>query len=156
MADYIEADKPIMVAQYMSGTSACNGGQGDPEMVYISPMEQAINNVGFYRNTREAIVANYLTLIVPTAGLNTLWIDNSQIRNHTYPHPNYPGYTVVVKGWTASQDQCLVRCDSAFTAITYGLGGAESYAQPRRTLRHSWRTDCSNEQTQSFKLTTYL
>ncbi|RZJ77864.1 MAG: hypothetical protein EOO20_28420, partial [Chryseobacterium sp.] len=36
-ADYIEADKPIMVAQFMSGTGTCNGGQGDPEMIYLSP-----------------------------------------------------------------------------------------------------------------------
>lgn len=127
-ADYIEADKPIMVAQFMSGTSTCSGGsQGDPEMIYLSPIEQAINKVGFYRNTKEAIVANYLTLIVPTGGLPSLRIDNSQFFNYTYPHPNLPGFTVVVKGWQAEQAQCLVTCDSAFNAFTYGLGGAESY-----------------------------
>ena len=126
-ADYIVADKPIMVAQFMSGTSACNGGSGDPEMVIISPIEQAIKQTGFYRNTKEAIDANYLTLVVPTAGVASLRIDNSATFNYTYAHPNLPGYTVVVKGWASSQSQALVRCDSGFTAITYGLGGAESY-----------------------------
>jgi gliding motility-associated-like protein len=126
-ADNIEADKPIMVAQFMSGTGACNGGLGDPEMIYLSPIEQAIKGIGFYRNTKEQINANYLTLVVPTGGLASLRIDNSQIFSHTYAHPNMPGYTVVIKGWAAEQAQCIVRCDSAFNAITYGLGGAESY-----------------------------
>ncbi|MBC7887099.1 MAG: PKD domain-containing protein [Ferruginibacter sp.] len=126
-ADYIVADKPVMVAQFMSGTGACNGGSGDPEMLILSPVEQAIKQVGFYRNTKEAINANYLTLVVPTAGVPSLRIDNSSVFNHTYPHPNLPGYTVVVKGWVSAQTQALVKCDSGFTAITYGLGGAESY-----------------------------
>jgi gliding motility-associated-like protein len=131
-ADYIESDKPITVAQYMSGGSTCAGGSlGDPEMIFLSPIEQAIKSVGFFRNNRQAIQYNYLTLVVPTAGLPSLRIDNSALFDYTYPHPQNAllgtNYTVVVKGWTAAQAQCLVRCDSAFTAITYGLGGAESY-----------------------------
>ena len=131
-ADYIQADKPVMIAQYMvSGGLSCSSSQGDPEMVYISPLEQAISNIGFFRNNKEAIVANYLTLVVPTAGLSSLRINNSQLFDYTYPHPQNAllgtPYTVVVKGWTATQSQVLVKCDSAFNAITYGLGGAESY-----------------------------
>lgn len=125
-ADYIEADKPIMVAQYM-GTGSCIGGLGDPEMVYISPIEQAIKNIGFYRNKKQSIDVNYLTLIVPTNGLSSLRIDNSQLFSHTYPHPKLTGHTVVVKGWASEETQCIVKCDSAFTAITYGMGSAESY-----------------------------
>jgi gliding motility-associated-like protein len=129
-ADYITADNPIMVGQFMAGggTTCNSGGLGDPEMVYLSPIEQAINRVGFYRNTRQAITVNYVTLIVPTLGLPSLRIDNSSTFNHTYPHPNLAGYTVVVKGWAAAPSQVIVTCDSAFNAITYGLGGAESYA----------------------------
>ena len=126
-ADYIEADKPITIAQFMSNGSACNSGDGDPEMVYLSPIEQAIKKVGFYRTNLQAINSNYITLIVPTGGLPTLKIDGGSVFNHTYNHPNKPGYTVVVKGWAAAKAQCLVSCDSGFTAITYGMGGAESY-----------------------------
>lgn len=129
-ADFITSDKPVMVAQFMGGGGGgCNNGigtDGDPEMVILSPTEQASKRVGFYRNTKQAINSNYLTLIVPTAGVASLRIDNSNVFNHTYPH-SYPGYTVVVKGWLAAQAQCIVQCDSGFNAITYGLGGAESY-----------------------------
>jgi gliding motility-associated-like protein len=128
-ADVIEADKPIMVGQFMHSGSACQGGTGvgDPEMIYISPVEQGIKRIGFYRNNRTGITVNYLTLIIPTAGLSSLLIDGSSTFNHTYPHPNYSGYSVVVKRWSASQAQATAQSDSAFTAITYGLGSVESY-----------------------------
>ena len=125
--DYIEADKAVMVAQFMSNGSNCNTGDGDPEMVFLSPIEQGITKVGFYRTDLQNIRSNYITLIVPTGGVPSLSIDNSTVFNYVYPHPNKPGYTIVVKGWTAAKAQCLVSCDSPFTAITYGMGGAESY-----------------------------
>ena len=126
-ADYIESDKPIMVGQFMTGGGCMGGGVGDPEMMYISPIEQGIKRIGFYRNNREAITTNYLTLIIPTLGLGSLLIDGSASFDHTYPHPNLAGYTVVVRRWSASQAQARAQSDSAFTAITYGLGSVESY-----------------------------
>jgi len=138
-ADYVEADQPIMVAQYMASvqSSGCNnviGPNGDPEMIYLSPVEQAIKRVGFYRNHLQQIVSNYLTLIIPSAGLSSLNIDGSSSYDHTYAHPNRPGYTVVVKRWDAQPAQCIVQSDSAFTAITYGLGNVESYGYNAGTL----------------------
>ncbi|HYF31634.1 MAG TPA: gliding motility-associated C-terminal domain-containing protein [Chitinophagaceae bacterium] len=130
-ADYIEADKPVMVAQFIpsSFSSNCPGitGLGDPEMMYISPLEQGIKQVALYRNTDEGITVQYLTLIIPTAGLTSLRIDGSGTFDHTYAHPNLAGYSVVVKRWTAAKAQAIVTSDSAFTAITYGMGTQESY-----------------------------
>ena len=134
-ADYITADKPILVAQYIpSQGCTANSGNGDPEMFFISPVEQSIKRVGFYRNTREAITVNYLTLIVPTGGVSSLKIDNNPAFDYSFPHPNLPGYTVVVKRWVATQSQCIVTSDSAFTAIAYGLGSVESYGYNAGTL----------------------
>lgn len=134
-ADYIEADKPVMVAQFMTGGSCLGGGVGDPEMIYISPLEQGIKRIGFYRNTREAITVNYLTLIIPNNGVSSLRIDGSPAFDHSYPHPRLAGYTVVVKRWIPSaQSQAIVASDSAFTAITYGLGLVESYGYNAGTL----------------------
>lgn len=136
-ADYIESDKPILVAQFMSSSGGCanTGGDGDPEMMYISPLEQGIRRVGFYRNTRENINTNYLTLIIPTAGVSSLRVDGSSAFSHTYAHPALAGYTVVVRRWSPSaQAQCIVQSDSAFTALTYGLGSVESYGYNAGTL----------------------
>jgi len=130
-ADYIEADKPITVAQFLTGSCV---GVGDPEMIYISPIEQGISNVGFYRNTQQAITINYLTLIVPTAGLSSLVINDGGTvvaPDYVYNHPQNiligNNYSVVVKRWTSAQQQVRVTCDYDFTAITYGLGSVESY-----------------------------
>lgn len=135
-ADYIESDKPVMVTQYMPsmdqrGTypAGCGyKGLGDPEMVYLSPIEQAINQVVFYRNTEAIVEVNYLTLVIPDKGVASLTIDGSKDFSHTYPHPNLPGYTVVIKRWPASKAQCIVKSDSSFTATTYGVGKFDSYA----------------------------
>ncbi|MBV7530282.1 PKD domain-containing protein [Chitinophaga sp. sic0106] len=133
--DYIESDKPVLVAQYMSSSGACgNSGLGDPEMVYISPIEQAIKYVGFYRNTMESISVNYLTLIIPTGGIPSLRIDGSNTFDHVYAHPNMPGYSIVIKRWGRTVGQSIASSDSAFVGTVYGLGSAESYAYNAGTL----------------------
>ncbi|MDR6341185.1 gliding motility-associated-like protein [Filimonas zeae] len=135
-ADYIEADLPIQVLQIFPSQGECGYiGTGDPEMIYLSPVEQGIKKVGFFRNDRFSIDWNFLTLIVPTAGVASLTIDGKkQDFSHTYPHPYLNGYTVVVRRWNTRSNtdvraptQCIVESDSAFTAITYGFSDAESY-----------------------------
>ncbi len=136
-ADYIQADKPIMVAQYMasSGGGCPNtSGDGDPEMFYISPIEQAVNEAPFYRNTLDAIDVNYLTLIIDSVGFNTLTVDNSSVFDHVYTHPNNARYKVVVKRFPTGSGQSFVKSDSAFTGIVYGLGSVESYGYNVGTL----------------------
>ncbi len=134
--ELIEADKPVMVAQFIHSGSACfgGGGVGDPEMMYISPVEQGIKRIGFYRNNEENITVNYLTLIIPTNGVASLRIDGSATFDHTYPHPRLAGYSVVVKRWPSAQAQAIAYSDSAFTAITYGLGSVESYGYNAGTM----------------------
>jgi hypothetical protein len=126
-ADYIEANKPVAVAQFMSNAGTCSAGNGDPEMIYLSPIEQGTNKTILYRTNAENILTNHITLVIPTAGLTSLKINNSAVFSHIYPHPNLSGYTVVCQNWTASKAQVTINSDSAFTGYTYGLGGAESY-----------------------------
>ncbi len=128
-ADYIEADKPVLLAQFMASQGGCPNttGIGDPEMIYLSPIEQATKKVAFYRNNVERIEVNGLLLVIPDKGLSSLTIDGSPVFDISYPHPNLPGYTVVVKRWPAAAAQCSVKSDSAFNATTYGLGDFESY-----------------------------
>jgi gliding motility-associated-like protein len=133
--DYIESDKPIMVCQFMTGGGCMPGGLGDPAMAVISPIEQAIKRTVFYRNSVDNITMGYLSLVVPTGGLPSLRIDNTNVFSYTAPHPNKAGYTIVVKQWTGTggpsgtnKGQSIASCDSGFTAVTYGLGSVESYA----------------------------
>ncbi|MCZ2223230.1 MAG: PKD domain-containing protein [Chitinophagales bacterium] len=131
--DYIEADKPIMMCQFMTGGSCIPGSVGDPEMITLSPMRQAVNSTRFYRNDKYAIVANFLTIALPTGGLASLKIDGVSINNipvndkYVGPHPNKAGYSIVTKRWTGASGQSVATCDSAFTGIVYGEGSVESY-----------------------------
>ncbi|BAV09118.1 PKD domain-containing protein [Filimonas lacunae] len=133
-ADYVEANQPVQVLQMMPSQGCCGyQGSGDPEMTYISPIEQGITRAGFYRNDKVYIDWNFLALTIPTKGLETLTIDGTRNFTHTYPHPNLAGYSVVVHRWRTTApprapSQSVVKSDSAFTAVTYGIGQAESYA----------------------------
>ncbi|MBC7946542.1 MAG: gliding motility-associated C-terminal domain-containing protein [Chitinophagaceae bacterium] len=131
----ILSDKPVMVAQYMSSSGDCpnTSGDGDPEMFYLSPVEQSIKFSGFYRNDQFNIDENYLTIIIPTNGIPSLRIDGTNVFDHTYAH-NAPGYSVVIKRWPAGTGQSIVSSDSAFTGIVYGLGSVESYGYNVGTL----------------------
>lgn len=128
-ADYIETDQPVLLLQSIPSEGSCfNVGKGDPELMYLSPLEQAVNKTVFYRSRQGSITVNYLTLLIKNEGVASLKIDGVLHAWTTqYAHPNLPGYTVVVKRWDAADAHCAVECDSAFTAITYGLGSGESY-----------------------------
>ncbi|SEP33660.1 PKD domain-containing protein [Niastella yeongjuensis] len=132
---YITADKPIMVAQLIVSQEGCNtsaSSYNDPEMIYLSPMEQAINNVSFYSAEKEHIQANYVMLTIHENGISSLSIDGSipgplTSTDLTLDCPGLPGYKVVVRRFPATGMQHTVRSDSAFNAIAYGLGDHESY-----------------------------
>lgn len=134
-ADIIVADKPVTVVQYMASSNSCanTSGNGDPESNILSPLEQAIDGFsGFYRNNRDAITLNYLTLILPDNGMSSLKIDGvpwsaiPAADKHSYAH-SQPGYTVAIKKWPAGAGQSSVESDSAYLGLVYGLGSVESY-----------------------------
>jgi gliding motility-associated-like protein len=140
-ASYFEADQPVMVAQYMlssSGTGcpglAAPGGNGDPEMIYISPLEQGIKRAVFYSTDQSAINSNYINVIVPTAGLSSLTIDGSSTFTDVFAHPQLAGYSCVRHNLGGTAGQHIIQGDSAFNAITYGLGSVESYGYNAGTL----------------------
>ncbi|RXK85837.1 right-handed parallel beta-helix repeat-containing protein [Filimonas effusa] len=139
--DYIESDKPILVAQFMSSEGQCGvAGYTDPEMFYLSPVQQAIKRTQFYRNNLDDIDNNFITLVIPTEGLNTLRIDNVSYltypaaERYVYSHPNLPGYSVVTKKWAAGSGSSTVESEMPFTGVVYGLGSVESYGYNIGTL----------------------
>ncbi len=139
-AIYIEADKPVMVAQYMvsTGANSCPGvtatGNGDPEMIFISPIEQGIKKAAFYNTTESAITSNYVNIVIPTGGLTSLTIDGGTTFTDVFAHPSRPGYSCVRQNFGSVAGQHIVQSDSAFNAITYGLGSVESYGYNAGTL----------------------
>ena len=125
-----EADKPIAVAQFMTGGACLNSSPGgDPEMIYISPIEQGINRIGFFRfkSPISTVSTNHLSLIIHREGLPSLRIDNSPVFDYVGVHPRDTNFRIVVKTWAADFVPAKAFSDSPFVGITYGLGSVESY-----------------------------
>jgi len=125
----IEADKPIMVAQYITSQGACgNGSPGDPEVIYLSPVEQHINRVLWNATPNFAITQHYINVVIPNTGtaLTSFRLDGVPVAPAAFiPHPGDPNYSYIRTGVTVGQH--LIQSDSGFTAIAYGYGSFESY-----------------------------
>ncbi len=127
--NFIEADKPITVAQYLTSQGACgNGNPGDPEVIYLSPVEQNINKVLWNATGNFNILQHYINAIVPNTGtaISSFRLDGIPVSPLSFiPHPQAPGYSYLVQGVSAGQH--TLQSDSGFNGIAYGYGNAESY-----------------------------
>ncbi|MEQ1554322.1 MAG: PKD domain-containing protein [Ferruginibacter sp.] len=134
---YIESDKPILVSQYMVNKNQCWNfpttspsppSYGDPEMFYLSPIEQGQKSVLFYTSRKSTIDYVYANIHLPTAAVGSLRVDGNVLpASQVIPHPNFPSYSVALVRFVGAANQHTVVADSAFTGTTYGLGNYESY-----------------------------
>jgi gliding motility-associated-like protein len=128
---FIESDMPIMVAQYFT-TQVCSGntGSGDPEMIFLNPVEQTVTNVtlnSMQPAANTAINQHYINVAIKTsaAALNSFRIDGIGHANYFKTHPTAPGYSYAQIPVTRGTH--TITCDTPFNAISYGFGNAESY-----------------------------
>ncbi|MBY0479206.1 MAG: PKD domain-containing protein [Chitinophagaceae bacterium] len=130
----IESDKPIIVTQYFTSQGACgNGAQpGDPEVIYLSPVEQNINKVLWNATPNFNILNHYFNVVIPNGGTA---ISSFQLRDGTGAvvptgaftvHPRDANYSYL-KQPLPSSGVYSIQSDSGFNAIAYGFGNAESY-----------------------------
>lgn len=124
----IEADQPVMVAQYISTANQCGntvlGSNGDPEMICLSPVEQTISNITLNSTSHYAITSHFINVVMKTAATSTLRLDGNPVlsfqpvsTSQDYSYAQVP----VGAGFHSLQ------ADSGFNAIAYGYGSAESY-----------------------------
>jgi gliding motility-associated-like protein len=122
----IESDKPILVAQFCTTQNAeGNTGDGDPEMIYLSPVEQTINKITVFSASSFQINQSFINVIIKNEGVNSFTLDGmGGVSFQTHPgDPNY-SYAMIPVGSGASH---ALYSDSGFNAIAYGFGDAESY-----------------------------
>lgn len=137
--DYITSDKPIMVAQYTPNKNQCwafnNPSYGDPEMFYLSPIEQGQKSVLLYVSSRFGIDYVYSNILVPTAGVGSLLVDGAPVPPaQIKPHPNNPAYSIAIANLSNIDMQHTITSDSNFNATVYGFGFFESYGYNAGTL----------------------
>jgi len=127
----IEADKPIMVAQYITSANQCGntalGPDGDPEVIYLSPVEQNIDKVIINSTPNSAITRHYVNVVIPNGGtaLSSFKIDGAAPSASFVVHPQNSSYSYLVQNLSSGQH--TIESDSSFNAIAYGYGNAESY-----------------------------
>jgi gliding motility-associated-like protein len=136
ITNVITSDKPILVAQYFTTTGGsaavnCNNtSPGDPEMIYLNPLEQTIagvtlNSMQPANNTN--LVIHFLNVVLKNTpgAINTFKIDGISYASRFIPVPQNTSYAYARIN-VPSQGHTLT-CDSGFNVIAYGFGSAESY-----------------------------
>ncbi len=127
--DVIEGNKPILVAQYMTTKSQCtNGSTGDPEMIYLSSLQQSIDTITFVSsplgvtNSR----AHYLNVAIPAAGVATFKLDGVLRGASFLPVPFDPTiYYAQFTGLTETFHN--ITAPTGCNATAYGVAQDESY-----------------------------
>ena len=130
----IESDKPILVVQYFTtsgnGPNCGNTGLGDPEMIYLNPVEQTISSVtlnSMQPSTGTNISIHYINVVLKNNGnaINSFKIDGNSYpsRFSVFPQDANFSYARI----PVSRGTHNLTCDSGFNAIAYGFGNAESY-----------------------------
>ena len=117
----ISGDKPIQVAQF-SRSTMCDGANGDPFMIMISPLEQRVRQVTFDAFQVIQINQYYLTLITEASAVNGVELDGVDLSSQ---------FTIVGNAAYLSIDiaqgtHTLVAPDGVI-AYVYGYGTNESF-----------------------------
>lgn len=140
----IESDKPVIVAQYFPSRGACGlanpaNGDGDPETIYLSPVEQNINKVLWNANAQASINQNkhYINVVIPNSGtaISSFRLDGVTVSALSFlPHPQNASFSYARLNVSSTPGggsnvglSHIVQSDSGFNAIAYGYGVAESY-----------------------------
>ncbi len=140
----IDADKSILVAQYFT-TASCSGNSNphDPEMIYLNPVEQTIDDVtvnSMQPATNTAIYQHHINVVLKNTGtsLSSFQIDGinpptsaftvlPQDNSFSYIRIRKQGGSDVTSSPNLTSGAHRLTCDSGFNAIAYGFGLAESY-----------------------------
>jgi gliding motility-associated-like protein len=130
----IESDKPITVAQYIASQGECgnpfgNANPGDPEVIYLSPVEQNIAKVLWNATPNFNITRHYYNVVIPNTGtaISSFKLDGIVVNPALFiVHPQDSRFSYLSEQLTIAGVHSI-ESDSGFNAIAYGYGSAESY-----------------------------
>ncbi|QQL50608.1 PKD domain-containing protein [Mucilaginibacter ginkgonis] len=139
----INADKPVQVAQYAisqfaASCSNTNGDTGDPEMIYLNPVEQGVTSSSFYAAGKWAVANSFLNVTIPTDAVASFKLDGVRPASVTFaPIPGNSSFSYaqirvsngpqVTQNPSATLGVHSISADKPFNATVYGFGNFESY-----------------------------
>ncbi len=139
----ISSDQPIQVVQYavsQDNTISCGAFPvdiGDPEMIFLNPLEQTVDHVTLYSTGNFKIIYSFINVVIKTADVPTFLIDGLPYKNFKlvaddplYSFAQIPvqsGPQDIQSSTGSSQGTHTLSAGDGFNAIAYGFGEAESY-----------------------------
>lgn len=127
---YIRSDKPIMVAQYMIG-STCNGvGIGDPAMVLLNSIEQTRDTVTLYNSRLQNIQRNFINIIARTTDVSTISLDGGNLEQagQVFTDIGFGSGFSFIQVEVSAGAHTIISEGCGVIATAYGYGEFESYA----------------------------
>jgi gliding motility-associated-like protein len=140
-SNVIAADKPIQVVQYTPtqgqnlNCTTQNGDIGDPEMIYLSPIEQGLDHVTLYSSGYYKILQSYINVVIPTSAASTFTLDGVSYTTfkpvagttYSYAQISVSSGPQATGGGSVTSGTHTIKASAPFNAIAYGFGSTESY-----------------------------
>lgn len=123
---YLESDQPIAVYLYNHSHGASYPQYGDPSMVWISPVEQTIEEVSFSTFQVQEVNYHYVNIVCYTENVSAINFDGVDIASEFSLVPGNNELSYVRKN--IPHGSHTLRCPGGFVAYVYGIGEAEGYA----------------------------
>jgi hypothetical protein len=125
-------DKPIYVAQYMTGSSAPQAISGDPAMGNMIPFAQYLTAYTFSTVGGSQFITNYVTIIAETADIGNVLLDSIAVPDADFsPIPNTVYSAAVVQ---ISEGTHTTSSPSPHGITVEGYNTADSYLYPGGAL----------------------
>lgn len=124
----ITSNIPVMMAQYITTTNECgnrNSGNGDPEMIYITPRPMDLGAAVVECPDVANITEHYMNVVILTNDTASFRLDGDSLGYQFRPMPVDPIYSYA--RFDLEPGSHNVHADSGFNAIVYGYGPEESY-----------------------------
>jgi gliding motility-associated-like protein len=150
----VTADKPIQLVQYSPtqnqsiscGTTA--GDVGDPEMIFLSPIEQGLNHVTLYSTSRYAITRSFINVIIAATATSSVTLDGAPYNAFT----NVPGTNYAYAQIRVNAGSHTLNAAVPFNAVAYGFGNTESYGYAAGTNLQDLNTNVGLKNSQDINV----
>lgn len=123
---YMESNNPIAVYLYNHSHGSTGEQYGDPSMVWISPVEQTLQEVTFSTFNVQEVNYHFVNVVCYTEHVSDMTLDGANISSHFTPVPSNPVFSYARE--SISHDIHTLRCSGGFIAHVYGIGEQEGYA----------------------------
>lgn len=123
---YLESDNPVAVFLYNHSHGDGEDAHGDPSMVWISPVEQTIEEVTFSTFQVQQVRTHFVNIVCFTENVENMTLDGTNIASDFSQVPGNPELAYARKN--IDHGTHTLRCPRGFIAYVYGIGEAEGYA----------------------------